>query len=107
MVNLLFCCCRVACCVNLLVTSHATQLAEAAMARLLSAVVLPLDAALAGKLCTQQQLGHLQNASSSTSPGWRGFRLRLHASLEGLEEDSSCSKEPGLRDEHHEHVFFR
>lgn len=68
---------RVAHAVNVLMTSHAAQLAGAATAHLLSCLVAPGDAAAALRLCPQLQLARLRCVS--TQPG---VKLRLHASLE-------------------------
>lgn len=72
------CCdCRVAHVINVLVTSHAAQLAGAATAYLLSYLVAAVDADAALRLCPQLQLVRLR--CFSTRPG---VKLRLHATLE-------------------------
>lgn len=86
-------CCsdRVAHCINVLVTSHAAQPAQAVTAHLLSSLVAPLDPAAALGLCPQQQVVRLIGSSTGSSggsnvaDGWCGtsrtLRLRMHASL--------------------------
>jgi hypothetical protein len=69
-------CCRVAHCLNVLVTSHTAQLASAATAHLLSSLLRPVDPVAAWQLCAQQQQPRLRSASCAGA-----VRLRVHAEV--------------------------
>jgi hypothetical protein len=68
--------------VNVLVTSHAAQLAAAATAHVLACLVAPFDTTAAQALCPQQQAQRLRIGSCLVEP-CQGVRLRMHASLTG------------------------
>lgn len=74
--------CRVSHLVNVLVTSHAAQLAGAATAHVLSCLVAPVGATAALQLCPQLQLARLQRYSAAHGGPWPSARLRLQACLE-------------------------
>lgn len=83
-------CCRVAYCMNVLLTSHAAQVASAATAHVLASLLRPVDPVASWQLCAQQQ--QQQRLHSANFAG--AVRLRVHAEVHpeaaGLEDVLRC-----------------